>query len=205
MAPVRVKICGLRRVEDAELCAELGADYLGCVLATDSPRSASLSQIRSIAEAVADRCPLVLVFRGAGSEAVLAAADATGVRRVQLHGSAPLSSELARAAGLRVHRVHTVPPDAALLPPVLPAPTADEPALFDVGRGGSGRRFPWRLLGRRGPAATFVGGGVDPENARELMVHRPFGVDVSSGVESAPGVKDPGRLRALFQALEVSA
>jgi phosphoribosylanthranilate isomerase len=73
--------------------------------------------------------------------------------------------------------------------------------VLDVAAGGSGRRFDWALLGGRAPYATFIAGGITPDNVGALLRHAPWGIDVSSGVESAPGVKDGGRLKALFASL----
>jgi phosphoribosylanthranilate isomerase len=74
----------------------------------------------------------------------------------------------------------------------------DTPALLDVGGGGSGRSFDWDLLGTEAPPFTFVAGGIRPENVEALLEHRPYGIDLASGVESEPGVKDEEKLRELF-------
>lgn len=85
------------------------------------------------------------------------------------------------------------------MPSLEPRPTRARPALLDVGGGGTGRGFDWTLLGARAPDATFVAGGIRPDNVRVLLKYRPYGIDLSSGVESSPGVKDPHKLRALFE------
>ena len=77
--------------------------------------------------------------------------------------------------------------------------------MFDVGGGGSGRAFDWRILGERAPERAFIAGGLRPENIGRLLPFRPWGVDVSSGIESAPGVKDPERLRRFFDLLRSPA
>lgn len=201
--PPRVKICGVRRLEDALLAAELGAEFVGCVLAEDSPRRASTDEVRSIAAAVEGRAQPVLVFRKTSPGSVLRAVRATGVRRVQLPASAAVVRVL-QARGLVVHRVHSIDGSEGGLPRPAPAPTAGAPALLDVGRGGSGVSFPWEWLGDRGPEATFVAGGIRPSNLARLLRHRPHGIDLSSGVEVRPGVKDHGLLVELFEALRES-
>lgn len=201
----RVKICGLRRVEDAELALALGAHALGCVLAADSPRRATRAQARALAAFARDRAPLVLVFRGERSEEVRAACAQTGTRDVQLHGAPQEEIAALEQEGLRCWRVYPLDAEALALPALDPPPDARCPALLDCGRGGSGRAFDWSLLGERGPEFTYVAGGITPENVGALLAHRPWGIDCSSGVERSPGEKDPERLRALFRALEAVA
>jgi phosphoribosylanthranilate isomerase len=81
---------------------------------------------------------------------------------------------------------------------------ARSPVLLDIGAGGSGTPFDWRLLGRVAPPRLWIAGGITPENVDELLEHDPFGIDVSSGVEVAPGIKDARRLRKLFAAIDAS-
>jgi len=198
----RVKICGLRRRGDAALALELGAAALGCVLAPDSPRAASLAEARALVAAFGPRAPVVLVFRDASRDEVLAARDATGALHAQVHGASEALCSALEAEGLTMVRVFRVAPGARALPALEPAPTPERPALLDVGRGGSGQRFDWALLGERAPEATFVAGGVDAHNVGELVRRRPFGIDLSSGIERAPGIKDEEEMRRLFAAIE---
>src|SRR3989304_4377660 len=74
--------------------------------------------------------------------------------------------------------------------------------VLAVGGGGSGRSFRWEILGDEAPRGVFIAGGIRPENIAELLSHRPYGVDLASGVESRPGAKDPARLVAFFEELE---
>jgi len=198
MSPRWIKICGVRRPLDAELAMALGATHIGCVLAADSPRRATIAEAHRLGELVAGRAQLVLVFRGATGIGIRGAAAATGASCVQPHGAgAALCAELEQH-GLMVLRPYRV--DGTALPVPQPPPSAQQPALFDGGDGGEGRRFPWALLGGRAPQHVFVAGGITADNVGELLSHRPFGIDVASGVESVPGSKDHGRLRALFAA-----
>jgi len=206
-----IKVCGVRRAEDAVRAAELGASYVGCVLALDSPRRASLAEVREVvaslqvAPSVESGPAPVLVFRDASFEEVLAATRATGVSRVQVHGATAADLAALAAAGLSVHRVFALAPDASELPVLDPAPHPDRPALLDVGRGGSGEVFDWRLLSSGAPPATLVAGGITPDNVHGLLPYGPYGLDVSSGIEERPGRKDPGAMNALFAALEGEA
>ena len=196
-----VKICGLRRAEDAEVALELGADLLGCVLASDSPRCATLAEVAGIAAAAAGRAEVVLVFRRPAHDQVVTACRDTGVGRIQVHGVPAAAVDALEATGLCAHRVYAVGEAARQLPVFDPAPTPDRPAVLDVGTGGSGRTFDWRLLGARAPAATFVAGGITADNVATLLAHRPHGIDLSSGIEREPGVKDPDEMRRVFRTL----
>jgi phosphoribosylanthranilate isomerase len=95
-----------------------------------------------------------------------------------------------------------VDPRADRLPAFACHPEPHRPAVLDAGAGGRGRRFRWELLGPRAPDATFIAGGIGPHNVLELLRYRPYGLDLSSGVESAPGIKDPERLSLFFERLE---
>jgi phosphoribosylanthranilate isomerase len=101
-----------------------------------------------------------------------------------------------------VLRVYPMSERSSALPRFSTRPTQDEPALLDVGGGGSGRTFDWDLLGGSAPGFTFIAGGIRPENVEELLRHQPYGIDLASGVETAPGVKDEKRLRTLFHRVE---
>jgi len=194
-----VKICGITRPEDAVLAASLGATHIGAVRSPTSPRSVSIEKARAIFDAVSDRVETVFVFRGVPMEEVLEDAAGSGVRSVQLYDAAEANVRAAEAAGLRVYRVFGMEKDSRALPVLDPPPSDAHPALLDVGGGGSGRRFDWALLGAQAPEATFIAGGIRPGNVRELLSYEPYGIDLASGVESAPGVKDEAKLRALFE------
>jgi len=199
---VRVKVCGLRRVSDARAALDLGASLLGCVLAKDSPRQATIQEVLAIREALQEPQKLVLVFRGSGRAAILQACAKTGIKRVQVHGGEEWLLQELEQEGLIPHRVHRVPRGARSLAPFDPPPTPDRPALLDGGPGGGGLSFDWSLLQRGAPPATYIAGGITPENAPALLAYRPFGIDVSSGIEAAPGVKDLGLMERLFAVLE---
>jgi phosphoribosylanthranilate isomerase len=73
--------------------------------------------------------------------------------------------------------------------------------LLDVGDGGSGRSFRWEILGDEAPRGVFIAGGIRPDNVAALLSHHPYGIDLSSGIESSPGVKDPKSMTAFFEAV----
>jgi phosphoribosylanthranilate isomerase len=195
----RIKICGLRRVEDAQLAVDLGATHIGCVRAPSSPRSGPLQEVAAIFDAVRDRATTVLVARGLTVETMVREARDTGAHALQLFDFSQKDVEALSSEGLSVYRVYCLDESTAELPVIEPTPTEDGPVMLDVGGGGSGRSFDWSILGHDAPRATFIAGGIRPDNVRRLLERRPFGIDLSSGVESAPGIKDPSKLRSLFR------
>ena len=197
-----VKICGLKRVEDAELAVSLGASFVGAVRTRSSPRRVSVEEARALFSRVGSKAARVLVFRDYTLEAVLSEARAAGADWVQLYHAQDSDVRCIESEGLHVLKVYAMSEDARRLPLFSRVPAADRPALLDVVGGGSGRSFDWDLLGAAAPAFTFVAGGIRPENVSELLEHAPYGIDLSSGVEREPGVKDEGKLRMLFERIE---
>lgn len=196
---MKVKICGLRRTSDTGLAIELGATHVGIVLAEDSPRCATMREARAIVRCARGRATVVLVFRHESAETIVRAAFELGVNLVQVHGASPALRRELRDAGMFVMPVASVPAGASALPEFAAQPTDMVPAVLDVGRGGSGRTFDWTLLPTQSARCVFVAGGITPANVAALLAHRPWGIDVSSGVELAPGVKSPGLLRKLLR------
>jgi len=197
----RVKICGITREEDAALACELGAHLIGFILWPRSPRAVSVNQARVVAAAVPPHVAKVGVFVDAGLEEMHHAVAEIGLDVVQLHGTE--APTLARALPFRIIKAMTVA-DAATgfgewPASVLPLLDAIDPRA----RGGTGQRVDWAgaaALARTRP--LLLSGGLSPENIGEAIdVVRPWGVDVASGVEAAPGRKDPLRLRAFFTAV----
>ena len=201
----RVKICGITRPEDAELAVSLGAWALGFILWPQSKRAADPAVAAGIARALRRRVELVGVFVNQPLDEIEGYADALGLTYVQLHGDEGPSfcTAVAQRTGCRVikaariryaadlrdlERFHT---DLHLL----------DTAVEGL-RGGSGQTWDWGLLaGRRSKTPFLLSGGLTPDNVAEAIaaVH-PWGVDVASGTEASPGVKDPHKLEAFFAA-----
>lgn len=198
-----VKICGITRVEDAEVAVELGAHALGFVFWPKSPRFVEPERARAIAAALPPFVTTVGVFVDQPARLVNEVAARVGLGAVQLHGEEtvaylddidrPVVKALAMGDDARDEDADRWPPRVRLLLDV------HDP----VRRGGTGRVIDWTraaALSARRP--VMLAGGIGPENVAEaIRIVRPFGIDVSSGVESAPGVKDHARLRALFAAV----
>lgn len=199
---VSAKICGLTRPEDAALAVAHGAARLGVIFA-GGPREVTVAQARAVVEA-AGSVPVLGVFGDQPVEAILATASAAGLRGVQLHaGGALATAERLRAAGLEVWRVAQLPAGADPAPIVAAVRAEADAVLVEPrhadGRGGHGVALPGaqaRAAREALGAVPFVlAGGLTPETVRAaIQVVSPDVVDVSSGVEAAPGIKDPARL-----------
>jgi len=143
----------------------------------------------------------VLVFRGQDVSEILEVACAVATKNVQLHEMSEEDALWLEEKGLTVCRARHLDPETEFLPALVPEPTPERPVLLDVGSGGSGRSFRWEILGPESPRGVFIAGGIRPDNVAALLSHRPYGVDLSSGIESSPGVKDPERMTAFFEAV----
>jgi len=197
---VKVKVCGITRPEDAEHAATSGADYIGVILYPKSPRFVPPGRRRELIEASGD-VPSVAVFVNPTLEEVLSALD-EGFGLVQLHGEETL--EFARSVGIekvvKAFRVKDKPPN-------IEEGWKDAfGVLLDTfskrAYGGTGESFNWdiaRAVADRG-FRLFLSGGLKPENVREAVSRvKPFAVDVSSGVEIEPGIKDRMKVESFIK------
>jgi phosphoribosylanthranilate isomerase len=206
----RIKICGITREDDALRAAELGADYLGFIFVESSPRFVSPERVAEIAAAVRARMveqmpKIVGVFYGHGPDYIREIASVATLDLVQLHGN-ETEDEVA-AVGLPVIKTVRV---GDTLPNVHATPTAAW-LLFDTydqhRAGGTGLRFDWSLLAmfeRTKP--FFLSGGLTPDNVvAGITLVRPDAIDLASGVESEPGVKDHALMERLFERVRRSS
>ncbi len=192
-----LKICGLTRAADVPLAQAAGATHLGVVLAPGSPRRATPEQARAVLDAAS--VPVVGVFRGQAVDDVRRQARELGLRWIQLHGGyTEADARALRADGFSLIVATPVAPDGTCDPI---ADVADV-LLLDTRRadgtfGGAGQAFDWHATPR--PDRTFwVAGGLGPHNVAEAIAAlNPAGVDLSSGVEARPGLKDPALLEQL--------
>ena len=189
--PVKVKICGVTTPADARAAAARGADYVGLNFCADSPRRVTVGQAQAIVEALGDT-PVVGVFVDAPEALVEETIDAAGLSLLQFHGGEPP----AYCAGWSrpVIKVIRARAPAQVVREAARYAAADH-LLIDTwvpGRaGGTGRRFDLTLLGDLDAGGLFLAGGLTPENVAEVVrAVRPFAVDVASGVETRPGVKN---------------
>lgn len=196
-----VKICGLTRPDDARAAVEAGASALGFIFWPGSPRQVTAAQVRRITRDVPAFVTTVGVFVNQPLDDIERTVAESGVSAIQLHGDEDrgFASRLSRPV------IKSVTTQSA---------TLDWPShvtlLVDahdpVQRGGTGRTADWNAAAALARAHRVVlAGGLTAANiAAAIAQVRPFGVDVSSGVESSPGLKDHGKIRALFRALQVS-
>lgn len=194
----RVKICGITCLEDAREAARWGADAIGFVFA-DSPRRIDPDAARAIADVLPARVKIVGVFADAPPHEVARVRQAAALDCVQLHGQ-ETPEYCAALGGQLIKRFNIVEHDAteALRQRMHGYHVAGY--LLDPG-GGDGRTFDWRKA-RGLPTPLIVAGGLTPENVGDVIrLLRPYGVDVSSGVEAEPGRKDPRRVRAFLDAV----
>jgi phosphoribosylanthranilate isomerase len=192
-----VKICGITQLEDALAAVDAGANAIGFVFWPKSPRCIDPYRARAIAAQLPPFVTAVGLFVNQPREYVNGVASLVRLGAVQLHGdetpefAASIAAPVIKA--LSVDHAQAWPAGATLLL------DAHDP----VQRGGTGRTIDWiaaaAIAARR---RVLLAGGLTPDNVADAIAQvRPFGIDVSSGVERAPGVKDHRRLKALFEAV----
>ena len=194
MTPIQIKICGVTNARDAKACVELGVQLIGLNFYSRSPRYIEPSVGREIAEALPADTDAVGVFVDGNAEEIREAAKTARVRSVQLHGN--FSPETARelASEFRVIRVFSTharfrPEDVSLFSDCDVLIDAHHPDL----RGGTGRTCDWPAAQATLAFARFLilSGGLNAQNVgHAIQAVTPHAVDVCSGVESAPGMKD---------------
>jgi phosphoribosylanthranilate isomerase len=207
---VRAKICGITRLEDAELAVEEGAWALGFILWPGSPRLCDPGVAAGIARAVRRRVETVGVFVNAPLEEIVQRAELIGFTHVQLHGDEGPSfcDAVAQRTGCKVIKAVRVASGADLQQL---ARFHTDFHLLDAAvgklRGGSGQAWDWALAARhRSTVPVILSGGLNADNVAEgIAAVRPWGVDTASGTESAPGIKDPDKVAAFLAAVSAAA
>lgn len=197
-----IKVCGITRAADADAAVALGVHALGFVFWAESPRAVTPEQACAIIQRLPPFVTPVGVFVDPDAALVAQCAEA-GVRVAQIVGEVP-----PLPAGVGLLRAVTLAADGSGIVPAVPGETAVLVDAHDpVRRGGTGQTVDWRAVSRiasRRP--VILAGGLRPENVAEaIQLARPAGVDVSSGVEVTPGVKDPVKLAAFVAAVRQAA
>ena len=201
---MRVKFCGIMRREDAEEAARLGAWAIGLQRWVQSPRYCDPDVAGEIGAALRRRLEVVGVFVNASLDEIAASAENESLTMLQLHGDEgpAFCQEVARRTGLKVVKAIRVRSNADVAG--AEAYRTDF-HLLDAHRpgrpGGTGESFDWELAARRRSEIPFLlAGGLTADNVADaIAVSRPFGVDVASGIESAPGVKDHAVMEAFAE------
>ena len=202
-----VKICGITRLEDALAAVRCGADAIGFMCWPDSPRWIEPGRAQSIVAQLPPFVTPVGVFVNQPVEEVNEVVAVARLGAVQLHGDE--TADYAKT----IHRPVVKTMDVALAADAAVDQVWPSPAMIlldahdPVKRGGTGRTIDWAaaaaVAARR---RVLLAGGLTPENvASAVNIVKPYGIDLASGVEDAPGVKNHGRLRALFEAIHDSS
>ena len=204
---MRVKICGIRRRDDALLAAELGADALGFVFWPASPRFLDPDDAWEIVAALPPFVSTVGVFVDQPESYVCDVARLLNLSAVQLHGNEALDS-YDRVPGRMIKAIPVREGQDCLA--AVSAISGGVTVLLDahdpVKRGGTGRTIDWSQAASAAKVRPIIlSGGLNAENVGAAVgTVRPYAIDVSSGVEISPGIKDPVKLRALFAAVGVN-
>ena len=198
--PAKIKICGITNISDARLAVELGADLLGFNFYESSPRYINPLTAADIIQQLPSKVVNVGLFVTAGAESIAQVLQTCPLEMIQLHGdennhdclaAAKLGPKIIKA--LRIRRKEDLDlmsrfeVKSILL-------DAFHPDLY----GGSGQKFDWSWIKQNQDKNIYLAGGITPENISEALSAGTYGVDLCSGVESKPGVKDPEKLIKLF-------
>jgi phosphoribosylanthranilate isomerase len=206
----RIKFCGITSLDDAHLAVEAGAWALGMIFWPGSPRACDVGEAQVIGAALRRTVELAGVFVNAPLDEITAIAEAVPLSLVQLHGDeGPVfCTEVARRTGAKVIKASRVRSRADLQ---AAGAFHVDLHLFDAHvegvPGGTGQTIDWALVRNASlNAPVILSGGLTPENVgRAIEVVQPYAVDVASGTEREPGVKDPDRLRAFADAVRATA
>ena len=199
----RVKVCGICHAEDAELAIALGAAAIGFVFWPASPRYCEPDRARAIAAQLPAHITVVGVFVDQPVDQVIHIAQHVPLRAVQLHGS----ESIAEYDRVREPLIKAVPVLEGLDPSAVDFLPEGVTVLLDahdpIRRGGTGRTVNWAIAAAIAARRRIIlSGGLNASNVRDAIAEvRPHMIDVSSGVESAPGRKDAGKLEAFFAAV----
>jgi phosphoribosylanthranilate isomerase len=202
----RIKCCGMTRVEDARLAAELGADAIGVVITARSKRRVDLVQARTIVAAMPPFVATVALLMDDSAEAVRAVIEQVQPDLLQFHGAE--SDAWCAQFGRPFLKAVAMGEGAAALPSLREYPRAAGLLLDGHGigePGGSGKAFDWSLMPTDLAQPLLLAGGLHAGNVGEaIRAARPWAVDVASGIESAPGIKDAGRMAAFIAAVRAA-
>jgi len=202
---VKVKICGITNLGDAATAARLGADMLGFNFCEKSPRFITPNAARDIIRELTASTLNIGVFVDESEDTVVKIAETTGLSGIQLHGneSPDLVSKLKARTKLFVVKALRVGPDFL---PETAAEFETDAILLDAYSpsvyGGTGEMFDWEVAKtvKYRTKRLFLAGGLKPGNVADAVsLLRPFAVDVASGVESSPGIKDPERIESFIR------
>jgi phosphoribosylanthranilate isomerase len=197
----RVKVCGITRIEDGLAAASFGADAIGFVFYSSSPRYVAPTHAREIAAAIAPFVSTVGLFVDADVATVSNVLQTIRLDYLQFHGDE--TPEYCAQFGVPFLKAIRVKPGVDLLQYAAEFHAAKAillDAFVEGTHGGTGQRFDWQLIPRNLPLPVILSGGLAPENVMDAIRQvMPWAVDVSSGVEIAKGVKDAGKIQQFMR------
>ncbi len=198
-----IKFCGIARARDAELAVDLGVHALGFVFWPKSPRSVSFEQAADIVRLVPPTVATIGVFVDPTVEELAFALYTVGVSALQVHGDAVDWNAVRDVSPRAIRAVRLGEAQGDVVPPVHESTTILLDAHDPVRIGGSGQVIDWpRAAAVAARRRVILAGGLTPANVGEAVrTVRPYAVDVASGVEERPGIKDPVKMRAFVEAV----
>jgi len=201
----RIKICGVTSAEQAIACVELGADAIGVNFVPSSARRVDVPTARAITETVRDRVLVVAVVADMTVAAMRALAEATAVGCLQLHGNEP-AEDVAALLPHAYKAIRVASAEDVRRAEDMPGEFVMVDAKVAGVLGGSGQTVDWSLVtGLAKRRKLVLAGGLTPENVRDAIAEvRPWCVDVASGVEVSPGVKDLAKVKAFVDAVRAA-
>ena len=201
----RIKVCGLTRAEDVQAAVAAGVDAIGLVFYPESPRHVTIAQAVTLCREIPPFVTIVGLFVNPSRAEVHRVVESVPLNLLQFHGDETVDQ--CEGFGLPYLRAARVRPGVDLLEFASQFPSA-RALLLDTwtpAYGGSGESFDWSLVPASCPLPVILSGGLTPNNVAEAIRQvRPVAVDVSSGVESAKGIKDAAKIRAFVSAVRGS-
>jgi phosphoribosylanthranilate isomerase len=206
MSRTRIKICGVTRLEDALLACELGADAVGLVMTPSSPRCVPPDRARAIRHALPSFVSAVVLTHDLPAHQVVEIVDMLRPDLIQFHGSE--DAAFCESFGLRYTKAVGMAGDVDLREVVASHPRARGFVLDGHppgAQGGQGKTFDWSRIPRDLGRPVILAGGLKADNVADaIRAVRPWTVDLASGVESSPGIKDAAKMRAFFAAVHAA-
>jgi phosphoribosylanthranilate isomerase len=206
MSRTRIKICGITRLEDALLACELGADAIGLVMTPSSPRCVPLDRARAIRHALPSFVSAVVLTHDLPAGRVAEIVDSLRPDLIQFHGRE--DAAFCESFGLRYTKAVGMAGDVDLREVVASHPRARGFVLDGHppgAQGGQGKTFDWSRIPRDLGRPVILAGGLNAGNVADaIRAVRPWTVDLASGVESSPGIKDAAKMRAFFAAVHAA-
>ncbi len=202
---MQVKICGITNLADAQAAVAAGADYLGFIFYPKSPRAVTLKKAIQIIIKLKTPVKKVGVFVNASTAEINNTAFLCGLDIIQLHGDEPaaVAEQLGSERVWKAFHI-TSPADIALAAKYPAAAIVVDTATAEQ-RGGTGKTCDWQLAAQAAQKfTTILAGGINPQNVEEAIATvKPFAIDIASGVEASPGIKDHEKIEKLFKKLGV--